>query len=122
MGVDCQALREEELVTGTHHTTIVQVYIIDKQPSADAVGLKCTIFFKQLHVVFIEFSLDNLQMEIICCKGSKNPLHDKNNEFFSIRLLSFSLLIVISTNSSTNIIINFLQNEMPSLFIDILMN
>ena len=54
MGVYSEALCEEELITCTNHTTIIQVDIVDEQPGADTVGFERTVFFKQLHVVFVE--------------------------------------------------------------------
>ena len=54
MGVDGQTLGEEELVTGTNHSTVVQVYIIHEKPRADAVGLEGALLLKELHVVLVE--------------------------------------------------------------------
>ena len=54
MGVDGQALSEEELVTGAYHTAIVQIDIVDEEPRADAVSLQCAALLQQLHVVLVE--------------------------------------------------------------------
>ena len=44
VGVHRQTLCLKELIAGSYHTTIVQVYIIDKEPGTDAVGLQRTSF------------------------------------------------------------------------------
>ena len=54
VGVDRQSLREEELVTGTYHSTIVEIDIVDEEPGADAVGLQGTALLDELHVILVE--------------------------------------------------------------------
>ena len=54
MCINSESLGEEHLVTGTYHTSVVEIDIVDKKPCSDAVGLEGTTFFKQLHVVLIE--------------------------------------------------------------------
>ena len=46
MGVDCQSLCEEELVSGSYHTAVVEVNIVDEDPGSHTVGLQCTTFFQ----------------------------------------------------------------------------
>ena len=54
MRIHRQSLCEEELVTGPHDPTIVQINIIHKEPGTDAVGLQRTALLNQLHVILIE--------------------------------------------------------------------
>ena len=54
MRVDCQSLCEEKLVTGTDNTTIIQIYVIYKEPCTDTVVFQGTSLFNQLHAIFIE--------------------------------------------------------------------
>ena len=54
MGVDGQSLREEELVAGAHHTTVVQIDVVDKEPRADTVVGQGAALLKELHVILVE--------------------------------------------------------------------
>ena len=54
VGVYRQSLGEEELVTGTYHTSVVQVHVVDEKPGADTVGFQCTSFLDELHVILVE--------------------------------------------------------------------
>ena len=54
MRIHRQSLCEEELVTGSHHSTIVQIHVIHKEPRPDTVGLQRTALLNQLHVILIE--------------------------------------------------------------------
>ena len=49
-----QSLREEHLIASPHHATVVQVYIVDKQPSTQTVGLQRTSLLCQLHHILIK--------------------------------------------------------------------
>ena len=54
VGLGSKSLGEEELVSRTHHTAIVQIHIVDKKPSAYAVVFQRASFINELQVVFVE--------------------------------------------------------------------
>ena len=54
MSVDRQSLGKEELIARTHHATIIQIDIVDEEPSTDTVGLERTALLDELHVILIE--------------------------------------------------------------------
>ena len=54
MCVFCESLCEEYLVTGSYHTSVVDVDIIDEEPRANAVVGQRTALLNQLHDILIE--------------------------------------------------------------------
>ena len=54
MGVLGESLSEEYLITGTDHTAVVQVDVVDKEPGADTVVRELATLLGQLHDILIE--------------------------------------------------------------------
>ena len=52
--MDGESLREEYLVTCSHHTAVVQVDVVHEKPSADTIVGQFAAFFSQLHDILVE--------------------------------------------------------------------